>query len=160
MHDIITFSIWACTKGQLYSYVTGFWKTNRIVTLGLFHFIGLADGYSCTLHIHSAIARLGGLVCFSRASFADPVSSWLRQWDPWRALHGRHGSEIHPSDRERSVSAIQACLDLWLALLGPIASSNGPNERFNLPPASHPPPIMCHQWYYNRFEKSCSESKC
>ena len=64
------------------SYVTGFWKTDWIVTLGLFHFIGPANGYTCTLQIHSAITRLGWLVCFSRARFANPVNSWLRQWDP------------------------------------------------------------------------------
>ena len=57
------------------SYVTGFWKTNQIVTLGLFHFIGPANGHTHTLHIHSAITRLGELVCFSIASFADPVNS-------------------------------------------------------------------------------------
>ena len=44
-----------CTK----AYVTGFWKTGQIVTLGLFHFIGPANGYTCTLHMHSAITRLG-----------------------------------------------------------------------------------------------------
>ena len=45
---------------QLHSlYVTGFWKTDRIVTLGLFHFIGPANGYTHTLHIHTAIIRLG-----------------------------------------------------------------------------------------------------
>ena len=36
--------------------------------------------------------------------------------------------------------AIQACLGLWLALLGLIASPNGPNGWFSPPPASHPPP--------------------
>ena len=61
------------------NYVTGFWKADWIVTLDLFHFIGPANGYTCTLHIHNAINRLGWLVCFSRATFADPVSSWLRQ---------------------------------------------------------------------------------
>ena len=50
-------------------YVTGFWKANHIVTLGLFHFIGPANGYTCTLHIHSAIIRFGWLVCFSRVNF-------------------------------------------------------------------------------------------
>ena len=80
--------------------MTGFWKTDQIVTLGIFHFIGPANCYTCTLHIHSAITRFGYLVCFSRASFAKPVNSQLRQWDPWRVLHGRHGSEIHPGDRE------------------------------------------------------------
>ena len=35
--------------------------------------------------------------------------------------------------------AIQACLGLWLALLGLIASSNSPNGGFKLPLASHPP---------------------
>ena len=41
------------------TYVTGFWKTDRIVTLGLFHFIGPANGNTHTLHIHTAIIRLG-----------------------------------------------------------------------------------------------------
>ena len=30
-------------------YVTGFWKTDQIVTLGLFHFIGPANGPMATL---------------------------------------------------------------------------------------------------------------
>ena len=34
-------------------------ETNQIVTLGLFHFIGLANGYTHTLPIYSAITRLG-----------------------------------------------------------------------------------------------------
>ena len=33
--------------------VTGFWKTDQIVTLRLFHFIGPGNGYTCTLHIHT-----------------------------------------------------------------------------------------------------------
>ena len=116
--------------------MTGFWKTERIVTLGLFHFIDPANGYTCTLHIHSAITRLGGLVCFSRVSFADPVNSSLRQWDPRGALHGLKFTPV----MEDVSYAIQACLGLWLALLGPIASPNSPNGRFNPPPASHPSP--------------------
>ena len=55
--------------------MTGLWRTDRIATLGLFHFIGPANGYTCTLHIHSEITRLGRLVCFYRANFADPVNS-------------------------------------------------------------------------------------
>ena len=39
-------------------YVTGFWKTDRNVTLDLFHFIGPANGYPHTLHIHTAIVSL------------------------------------------------------------------------------------------------------
>ena len=88
---------------MLHIYVTGFWKTNRNVTLGLFYFIGPTNGYTFTLHIYSSITRLGWLVCFSRKSFVDSVNLQLRQWDPWRALHGRHGSEIHLSDRETSL---------------------------------------------------------
>ena len=55
--------------------VTGFWKTERVITLGIFHFIGPANGYTCTLHIHNAITRLSSLVCFSRVSSADLVNS-------------------------------------------------------------------------------------
>ena len=31
------------------------------------------------------------------------VNSLVRQWDPWRALHRRHVSEVHPSDGETSL---------------------------------------------------------
>ena len=123
-----------------YSYLTGFLKDDWIFTVSLFLFIGPANGYTCTLHIHNAISGLGWLVCFSRASSAGPVNWRLRQWDPWRALHGTHGCKIHPRGRETSINAIQACLGQWLALLGPIASPNGPNGGFSLSPASHLPP--------------------
>ena len=33
--------------------VTGFSKTDQIVTLGLFHFVGPVNGYTHTLHIHN-----------------------------------------------------------------------------------------------------------
>ena len=62
-------------KQKLKPNVTEFLKTDQIVTLSLFHFIGTANGHTRTLHKHSAITRLGGLVCFSKASFADPVNS-------------------------------------------------------------------------------------
>ena len=78
-------------------------KTDQIVKLGLFYFIGPANGYTCTPDTHSATTSLGWLVCFSRASFADPVNLRLRQWDPWKALHGRHGWKFYPSDREVSL---------------------------------------------------------
>ena len=47
---------------------------------------------------------------------------------------------------------IQACLGLWLVLVGPMASPNSPNGGFNLPPASHPPtpynmPLVILQWF-------------
>ena len=41
------------------SFVTGFWKTNQNVTLGLFQFIGPANDYTHTLPIHTAIVGLG-----------------------------------------------------------------------------------------------------
>ena len=87
-----------------YIFVTGFWKTGQIVTLGLFHFIGPTNSYTHTLPTHSGITRLSWLACFSRVSFADPVNLLLRQWDPWMTLHGRHGSEIYPSDWETSLT--------------------------------------------------------
>ena len=141
-------------------YVTGCWKTKPTVTLGLFYFIGPANHYTCTLNIHSAITRLGLLVCFSRASFANPVNSWLAQWDPWRALHGRRGSEIHPSDRETSITPFKHVWAYGWHFWDPyIASPNSPNGRFNPPAASHPPtpynvPSVILQW----FKKSCWKS--
>ena len=141
--------------------VTGLWKTDQIVTLGLFHFISPANGYTCTLHIHSTVTRLGELVYFSRASFANPVNSWLRQWDPWGMLYGRHGSEIHPSDGETSLTPFKHVWTYgWHFWDLYIASPNSLNGRFNPPPASYPsppptqpPPITRHQWYYSSFEK-------
>ena len=34
-------------------------ETDLIVTLGLFHFIGPANDYTCALHIDNGITRLG-----------------------------------------------------------------------------------------------------
>ena len=39
--------------------MTGFWKTDQNVTLGLFHFIGQTNDYIRTLHIHSVSITLG-----------------------------------------------------------------------------------------------------
>ena len=44
--------------------VIGFWKIDQIVTLSLFHFTAPANDYTCTLHKHSAIIRLGNWFTF------------------------------------------------------------------------------------------------
>ena len=139
------------TKSFKDAYVTGFWKTDWIVTLGLFYFIGPANVYTYTLHIHSAITRLGWLVCFSRASFANPVISWLRQWDSWGHYMEGMGLILTPVFRGDVSDAIQACLGLWLALLEPIANPNSPNRGFNLPPASHPSHPSIHWHLFSDF---------
>ena len=41
-----------CENQVKWLYVTGYWKTDQIVTLGLFHFIGPADSYTHTLPMH------------------------------------------------------------------------------------------------------------
>ena len=114
-------------------YVTGYWKTGRIGTLGLglFHFIGSANGYTW-------------LVCFSIASFADPINSWLRQWDPWGR---RHGSEIHPSDGETSLTPFNRIWAYDWHFWDPQLAQTVPMEgltRLQLP--NHPLRITCHQW--------------
>ena len=40
-----------CVRVRVCVCVTGFWKTDQIVTLGLFHFIGTANGHTRKLHI-------------------------------------------------------------------------------------------------------------
>ena len=63
-------------------------------------FIGQANSHTHALPIYRAITRFGWLVCFSRASFTDHVNSLLRKQDTRRALHGGHGSKIHPNGSE------------------------------------------------------------
>ena len=69
-----------------------------------------------------------------------PVNSRLRQWDPWRVIHGRYGSEIHPCNGETS---LRPSKHVWAY------SWHSQNSQlvqtvlhrgFTLPPASHPPP--------------------
>ena len=86
---------------KIYDWIFENWPNSHTRPI---HFIGPANGYSCTLHIHRAITSLDWLVWFCRASFADSVNSILRQWDPWRMLHGRHGSKMHPRDRKMSLT--------------------------------------------------------
>ena len=143
-----------------YVYVTGYWKTDHNVTLGQLHFIGPANSHIHTLSMHRCIIGLSWLVCFSRAGCADRVKSRLRQWDPWRALDSRCGSDICPCVGKTSLKALQSCLGLWLALLGLIATPYSPIGRYNLLPASYPPPpptrrppYTCNLWYYSGCEK-------
>ena len=56
---IVRSTSWPQGSSHTQSFVTGFWKTDRNVTLGLFHFIGPANAYTHTLHIRTAIIRLG-----------------------------------------------------------------------------------------------------
>ena len=83
-------------------YVTGYWKTDHVHTFGQLLFIGPANSHTHTLSMHCCNTRLSCLACFSRADCADHVKSRLRQWDPWRALDGRYGSDIHPCVGETS----------------------------------------------------------
>ena len=104
------------------TYVTGYWKTDHVLTnltsgygprtFGQLLFIGPANSHTHTLPVYCCINGLSRLVCFSRHGFADHVKSRLRQWDPWRALDGRHGSGIHPCIGETSLKAHQSCLGL------------------------------------------------
>ena len=123
-----------------YNYIICDWilETDHVRTFGQLLFIGPSNSHTHTLPVHCCINGLSWLVCFSRHGFADYVKSRLRQWDPWKALDGRHGSDIHPCIGETSLKARQSCLGLWLALLGHIATPNGPVGGFNPPPASHP----------------------
>ena len=121
------------------TYVTEYCKTDHVRTFGQLLFIGPANSHTHTLPVHCCINGLSWLVCFSRHGFADRVKSRLRQWDPWRALDGRYGYDIHPCVGETSLKALQLCLGLWLALLGLIATPNSPVGRCPPPPASHPP---------------------
>ena len=108
----------------VYSFMTKFWKTNRNITLGQLHFIGPADSHTHTLSMHCCNTRLSCLVCFSRADFVNHVKSRLRQWDPWRALDGRYGSDIYPCVSKMS--------------LRPSGLSRPMTSSFCLP--THPPP--------------------
>ena len=151
--------------------MTGYSKIDHNVTFRQLLFIGSANSHTDALSMHCCINGLNWLVCFSRAGFADHVKSRLRQWDPWRALYGRCGSDIYPCVGETSLKALQSCLGLWLALLGLIATPNSPIGRYNRPLASHPPPpptppplpptpYTCSPWYYSGCKKVAQIQQC
>ena len=143
----------------------------KLPKLSHYHFIGPANDY--TLIHYTYTVQLPALFNWSAfleqvlpTSFANPVNSQLRQWDSWRALHGRHGSEIHPSDSKTSLRPSKHVWAYgWHLLDLYVASSNIPNGGFNLPLAIQPPsppalllsacppPITCYLWYYSGFEK-------
>ena len=75
---MLLYNVYALVCTFTINYVTGFWKTEQIAKLGLFYYIGPANGYTHTLPIYSAIARLGSLVCFFRVSYYDHVNSQLK----------------------------------------------------------------------------------
>ena len=98
-----------------------------------------------TLVHYTYTVQLPGLMDWS--AFLERVlpTLWIHDWDngqmgpmegtTWKAW------VWNSSQWWGDVSyAIKACLGLWLALLGPMASPNVPNGSFNLPLASHLPP--------------------
>ena len=61
---------------------------------------------------------LPGLTDWSvfQSKFSDHVNSQLRQQDPWRVLHARHGSEINSSGSETSLDP--------MSMFGPMAGTS------------------------------------
>ena len=78
--------------------VTGFWKTNQIVTLGLFHFIGSANGYTLVHYTYTVplLALVGWFaslewVCWPCEFMTETVgpmegATW-KAWD-WNSPQG------------------------------------------------------------------------
>ena len=152
--------------------MTAFWKIeNRLKchTVSI-PFYCPANGYTHTLHIHTSIVMVGWLVSFSRATFVCPVNSWLGQWGPWRALHGRHVCDVHLRYGETSITPFKRVWAyawlFWDSWIGQTVLTDGlarlrlPTHPLHppLPPLTRPPPITCHQWYYSGSEKSCWKS--
>ena len=99
------------------------------------------NGYTRTLHYHSVSIKLGWLVCFSRATFAYPVNSWLRQSD------GTHGGDYMEGMGLKFTPGMGRRLLRNSSMFGPLAGSSGtycypsgPYGWFSPPLASHPPP--------------------
>ena len=78
------------------------------------------------VHVYSAITRLGWLVYFSIASFADPVN--FHDWN-----NRTHGGCYMEGMGLKSTPVIGGHLIRHLSMFCP-------NGRFNLPPTSLPPP--------------------
>ena len=102
---------------------TGFWKTNQIVILGLglFHFISPATSLLIYIHItHSQChyqALPTGLLFWNNCEFCQPCKFTIEIVGPMHGgcqLHGRHGSDIHPSDGETFLGPLNI-FGLWLA---------------------------------------------
>ena len=57
IQDNTVCSCMLATELSFNKYVSGFWKTNRIITLGLFYFIGPPNSYTCTLPIATVVLK-------------------------------------------------------------------------------------------------------
>ena len=58
--------------------MTGFWKTDRLITLGLFHFIGPVNGY--TLIHYTYTVQLPGLVDRSAVLKRVLLNLYIHDW--------------------------------------------------------------------------------
>ena len=101
VHACVYVCVCVCSASLCTPYVTGFWKTDEMSHLANCFLLAQLIA-THTLSMHCCNTRLSCLVCFSRADFADHVKSQLRQWDPWKALDGSYGSDIHPCVSETS----------------------------------------------------------
>ena len=148
-----------CVCVCVYMCVTGFWKADWIATLGLIHFIGPANGYTSTLHIHSAITRLGWLVCFSIERVLPIL--WIHDWD-----NGTHGGHYMGGMGLKFIPGINHVWaygwhfwDPWLVLtvlMVGLTYLRLPNHPLPFPPP--PTPYNMPSMIFKQFCKSCSKS--
>ena len=82
-------------------FVTGFWKTDQLVTLGLFHFIGQANSYTHTLYTHSQChyqacsAGNGTVNAFQFWSqFCRPCKFMTKTMGPIKGTHYMEGIDL------------------------------------------------------------------
>ena len=161
--------------------MTGWWKTDQSVTrtrpIPFYWSSYWLHSYTTHTQCHYQ-ALLNGLLFWSK--FCQPckfITGTMRlmegtTWKAWVSF--THAFHVVPSTGPIVVLlfwisqqwywgdsyAIEACLGLWLALLGFIASPNSPNRGFNPPPAAHPLPpsiyigYICyiHYGHYIRYK--------
>ena len=99
--------------------MTGFWRTDRNVSLYLFHLLTQLIIIATLIHYLCTVA-LTGLAGWS--TFLEQIfKPQLRLWDLWRAPDGRYRLDIHPSVSETSLRPSRL---VWAALLGLINTPN------------------------------------
>ena len=120
--------------------MTGFVKTDQIVTTVEIQFIVLHCSYIHPLSRHTNYKAIDGQICFHRRSFADPVK-------PRRSTRGSMGPLMGINKAAWGVKlllttvwACQVDCGSFCALLKTQHCCLSPCGWYCLPSASHPPP--------------------
>ena len=145
----------------MYVYMTGFAKTVPNGTRTEIQFIAWHECCTPALSTHTKHTAIDGQVGFHRWLFANPVKLWrciMGLWSQWTVLMRTCVVPYYCQQLSLFILwTVSVSVTYWRHTTTACRLMEGITHLLLPTLPYHPPPHMCHSWYYSGCEKSCSE---